>query len=269
MENWLRASPGIKVIARDRSRECARRVAEAAPKALQVADRWHLLLNLRQMLERLLSRLYQRLKQLPVLERAKSEASLVSRRGRFPGTSDEQQASRISRFQRMALYEEIQCRRLAGHNIRQTADELDIRRATVCIHYHADGCENASQLWLEIQTLGYPGSRRRVFQWMQLQRRQPTPTTPKECLAEQGASLPLTITSVQEVENSERLSTVKKLAFLLIRDRETLAEKEMMTLWRIFQKTAIERVYSLAQGFVEMIRHTIAAMLDPWLNACL
>ena len=196
----------------------------------------------------------------------------------------------------MALYEEIQGRRLAGQNIKQIADQLGHHRATVRIYYyaesfpersqrqsmfsmldpflnylehrHAEGFENTSQLWREIQTLGYPGSRRQVSQWMQLQRRQPAPTTPKKYLKGQRTTSPSTIAPVQEVEISGCLPSVKKLAWLFIRDRETLDEEETMTLQRICQDPAIERVYSLAQEFVEMIRQRIAAMLDPWLDAC-
>jgi hypothetical protein len=42
---WLSANPGIRVVARDRAGGYAGAVAEAAPQALQVADRWHLMEN--------------------------------------------------------------------------------------------------------------------------------------------------------------------------------------------------------------------------------
>ena len=42
---WLSAHPGIRVVARDRAGGYAGAVAAAAPQAVQVADRWHLMEN--------------------------------------------------------------------------------------------------------------------------------------------------------------------------------------------------------------------------------
>jgi transposase len=49
--NWLKAHPGITIISRDRSKEYAKGASQGAPEARQVADRWHLLKNLREALE--------------------------------------------------------------------------------------------------------------------------------------------------------------------------------------------------------------------------
>ena len=145
VKNWLLAHPGVEVVARDRSKEYARGVTEGAPAALQVADRWHILVNLRQMLERLISHLYQELKQLPEIDGLQGPEPLTERRGHFPRTHSEQQASQASRARRMVLYEEIRGRRLAGQNIRQIADELGLHRATVRIHYYAKSFPERSQ----------------------------------------------------------------------------------------------------------------------------
>jgi transposase len=53
---WLSDHPDVEVISRDRSSSYAQAAAEAAPEARQVADRWHLLKNLREAIERLLER---------------------------------------------------------------------------------------------------------------------------------------------------------------------------------------------------------------------
>lgn len=54
---WLRANPQVEVLSRDRWPAYAKAATEAAPQATQVADRWHLLKNLREAVEGLLARL--------------------------------------------------------------------------------------------------------------------------------------------------------------------------------------------------------------------
>ncbi|HSH79976.1 MAG TPA: ISL3 family transposase [Herpetosiphonaceae bacterium] len=56
LASWLKAHPGVEVISRDRSTEYTRGATEGAPQAIQVADRFHLLVNLREALERLMDR---------------------------------------------------------------------------------------------------------------------------------------------------------------------------------------------------------------------
>jgi len=53
---WLKAHPGVEVVSRDRSATYARAATEGASQAEQVADRWHLLKNLREAVERVLER---------------------------------------------------------------------------------------------------------------------------------------------------------------------------------------------------------------------
>ncbi len=61
----LRRHPQVQVIARDRSTEYACGADAGAPSATQVADRWHLLLNARQMVEHWLAGTHAQLRRLP------------------------------------------------------------------------------------------------------------------------------------------------------------------------------------------------------------
>src|SRR5215217_7706767 len=55
---WLKRHPGIEVVSRDRSPTYASGIYEGAPAAVQVADRFHLLLNVREAPEKAIKRCY-------------------------------------------------------------------------------------------------------------------------------------------------------------------------------------------------------------------
>jgi transposase len=55
---WLRAHPGVEVVSRDRSPTYAAGIREGAPGAVQVANRFHLLLNVREAIEKVVKRCY-------------------------------------------------------------------------------------------------------------------------------------------------------------------------------------------------------------------
>lgn len=63
LASWLRAQPQIQVVARDRSMQYAQGVTKALHKLFQVADRWHLLKNVSEMVQRVLHEVVPRLRQ--------------------------------------------------------------------------------------------------------------------------------------------------------------------------------------------------------------
>ena len=132
---WLRRHPKIAVVARDRSTEYARAVTAAAPGALQVADRWHLLLNMRQAVERWLARSHGRLRRLPAFE----GGQLTGRRlCAFRRTDPEIAAGVENRARWRAAHEEVRRRYLAGETLVAIGQATGLARATVRKYAHAE-----------------------------------------------------------------------------------------------------------------------------------
>ncbi len=126
LAEWLKPHRSVKTVARDRSGEYTRGITLGAPQAEQVADRWQLLVNLREPLKRLLDRLRPQLR-TPLL--TKTDAIPIFRlrpRGR-----SEMAAREGRRARRLALHEKIHRLRRAGHPLRAMAPRLQISRTTV------------------------------------------------------------------------------------------------------------------------------------------
>lgn len=58
LRKWLREHPGIKVMTRDRYSNFQKAITAEAPQALQVTDRWHLLKNLGEAVQKLMVKQY-------------------------------------------------------------------------------------------------------------------------------------------------------------------------------------------------------------------
>ena len=80
--NWLRQHPGVEVISRDRSKDYQRGATDGAPTAQQVIDRWHVLKNLREVVERFLNRtqMHQQAQATKQLRQKRTSSELVVER---------------------------------------------------------------------------------------------------------------------------------------------------------------------------------------------
>ena len=198
---WLQQHPGIEVISRDRCGLYAQAARRGAPQAKQVADRFHLLQNLRETIERQLSRSYRPavVPAAPDPDLAKIEARADAHsHGRQPELLKHQlfavQGRRAVWLERFKHVKTLQAEgksvtaiaREARLNFRTAAkwlmwDELPERhrvepRLTAPIRFEshlarrwADGFRTARHLLPEIQKLGYVGSlthlERLLSQW--------------------------------------------------------------------------------------------------------
>src|SRR5713226_3366593 len=156
-EAWLRTHPEVEIVSRDRGRNYATAARKGAPQAQQIADRFHLLKNLRETLKDLMER-----KQscLPEAEehacdvipqkaqgRARSikylEVTPETEQGKryrimsaYPRHSAQDMPSaalrsQVRRDNRSARYEAVRTLHQQGFGIREIARRLKICRATV------------------------------------------------------------------------------------------------------------------------------------------
>ena len=123
LAQWLKAHTTVQTVARDRSGEYARGIALGAPQAVQVADRWRLLVNLRQAFERLLDRLRPELQALQTTKTPEKSGAIPLRRRRHRSWP-EVKARDGRRARRLAMHEKVHRLRRAGHNILAIARRL-------------------------------------------------------------------------------------------------------------------------------------------------
>jgi transposase len=189
---WLRDHAPPEVISRDRAGAYAEAARLGAPQAVQVADRFHLLRNLREALEHVLTR------HAAVIEEAFRQSPLASVAPPpppppSPALTRPQQLSRERRQRRFERYQQVIALHQRGVSQRAIAVQLGMERKTVrhllragqfperqipqrrssvdgwrlyLEKRWAEGCHNRSQLWRELQGQGVDftaGALRRWF----------------------------------------------------------------------------------------------------------
>jgi transposase len=188
---WLKLHPEVEVVTRARAAAYAEAVTSALPQAVQVADRWHLLKNATELLDRLLQR-----RGRAVREAAKvMRDEWVSRVEKMPAPETRQsRLQKQRRENRLARYKEVIELHRQGASVRAIARTLQLSRNTVTKYVRAEafperrpsspkrsiveefaayvalrwdeGCHNAVQLWRELRERGFAGGRNSVHHYL-------------------------------------------------------------------------------------------------------
>ena len=257
LAEWLRGRPGIKAIARERSTEYARGIALGAPKAEQIAVRWHLLANMRQAVERWLHVAQARLRRLPSLPSDAASTALARRDQAFRRSAPERAAGAESRNRWQARHAEVRRRHLAGETLLGIARQTGLALGTVGKYARAEtfparishgpgpsildpylshlerrlaeGCENGLTLWRELRGQGFPGGTRQVHRWLIERRIVPAKTGPHvRHIREAGGVRPSAARNT-----APALPTTRQLAWLLVQPAAALGAADAATSARV------------------------------------
>jgi transposase len=191
LQSWLEKHPGVEVITRDRCGIYAEAAEQGAANAVQVADRFHLFLNLSTALERALE---ERSRELCLPDSAPEQEAVQAPPPSQVRTTLEEQRKQQRRQRRHERYERVIELHRLGHTQRAISLEVGIERKTIrrwlrarqfperkpatgrrshvrefheyLQHRWNEGCHNATRLFHEIRARGYRGSRQMVSNYV-------------------------------------------------------------------------------------------------------
>ena len=294
--SWLQAHPEVQVVARDRAEAYASGVPQGAPDAVQVADRWHLLKNLREAVEA-------ELREQPTLPwHPPSPSAEELPPGAFPPPRPAASAPiypdtplgrradaarQARRTQRLDQYEQACALRQQGLSRARIARQVGVSPRTLCRWYAAKtfperkrrtgetscldpytpmlhqyweaGCHNATHLWRTLRAQGFPGSYAVVYRYVTALRGGP----PIRSLA------PTRPSAAAEATPPPSL-TARQLAYLFVRRPEQRTPAEQSHVAQIQQHDAtIAQIATLTETFAQMVRQRTPSTLQPWIETVL
>ncbi len=273
---WLRDHAPPEVISRDRAGAYAEAARQGAPKAIQVADRFHLLRNLREALEHVLARhtavIEEACRQLaptPVPDPPPTSPNPTSTRS--------QQLSRERRQRRFERYQQVMELHQRGRSGRAIASQLGLNRKTVRYWLRAgrfperqitprhssvdrwlsylekrwaEGCHNRSQLWRELRAQGADFAAVTLRRWFRV--RLGVRGHPRESSLSPPRKRP-----------SPRQTSALLLGF--VRDPSPSQQSFAQTLCALSPEIAA--TVELAKQFYRMMRERDASAWLPWRKA--
>ena len=291
LADWLREHPGIEVLSRDRSKTYKSAMSEGAPEAIQVADRFHLVENLSETVEKTLGGYQAELKAIEQthLQAAVADTSdtvVVSAKPTATEKAQQQTQTaherRIQQQQTIKTLHEQEWSQAAiaqevGVSIRTVQrylslpdfPDVPLRRSTFgkgnldpykqqLLEWWNAGIRQPEALMCLLQQQGYTGSKRTLQRYLSR-------------LREAQGLPPVRIQPVNPLPKVVDLQspplTPRRAAYLIVLKPENRASEEMELLKRLIQQHPdLATVVELADGFLQMLRQRQVDALDDWLS---
>lgn len=276
---WLGACPGVTVIARDRSDLYADGARRGAPHARQIADRFHLLKNLGETLDRFLQHKRAVIKQ--TVAPPAPIAPIAPAEPRQPW-QERQEADSLRRHAAvLGRYERVVALHVKGTEIADIARVVGISRGTAyrylrlggpperkqprprrrqhrvldpykehLLRRWEEGCHSATRLWREIRGMGYRSSYTNV----------------RRFLAPLRLPVGLRPSIHRERGTSDPTPTPRQVAMLFLQRPERLTADQQALIGRLCEADgAIAAAHTLARDFASIARERQGGRLDAWI----
>jgi transposase len=287
LAQWLEQHPGAEVLSRDRSAVYRSGMDQGAPHAMQVADRFHLLQNLTQVLEQALGNQAAVLKAADTAQRLANApaGAAVMIAAATPAQPDAQQRAERKRAQRLKAYQKIWQLHQAGWSTGAIAKKVRLSNRTVqrylntpsfperqgrsdrgrsllnpykayLLQQYNQGRRQVKRLFQEIQKQGYSGSYMTVSRYVR-QIAQAQAVTLRQYPSRRLPPV---------VDSPRPPLTPRRAAFLVLRRAETLPADETQLVQRLAEQPELAPTIALAQDFAQLVRHRRPEQLDFWLE---
>ena len=270
LKTWLKAHPEIEILTRDRSTVYAEAMRTGAPQSTQVADRWHLLKNLGDLIERFFIQHHDLLTQAS----AQIRLEYLKRRKDIVFLTDEITEKAIP-ARRQNLFDSIKELQSQGKPIRAIARELKVARNTVrkyiacetvprpnsrpgrksavlpfavCLqNLWREGEQNASRLHREIKAQGFSGEVDAVQRFIREWR--------KMAIGKDFCSI------------SPHGLAPRTVAKLLLKPAAAKTEDERRFLTKLSETSPpIGNLQKLGSGFQKIVKEKRGDLFDDWLT---
>jgi transposase len=273
LANWLKAHPEVEVISRDRGQAYINGIVAGAPGAIQVADRFHLLMNLKEAVQRMFEK---RLGELRKVEKqllqAATENEITTDTNPTAPTVDLHPPQDPKTWKQLR-FEQVKELQQQGVGQRAVARKMGLNRRTVRRYFELDqlppraslppmissafpflpylekrwreGQQNRKQLLAEIRKQGFQGSYASVWRI--------TSKFPE--------------TTMKPVQTTVSRWSPRQAAWLLVCEPDKLTEENIRKMTCLCDHSPSALVaYPLVQRFGQMVREGGAQDLDDWLK---
>jgi transposase len=294
LKKWLLAHPGVEIISRDRGGAFAEGARQGAPRARQIADRWHLLANLADAMQGFFLTKQPLLKSLthaPSTE-APSEVSPPEPVPWHTGMTKRQEEKSLHLHQqRVELYHQIHDLVAKQVDVANIARQIGVSRQTVynylqmkqppertrihrggksfiapykdyLVQRWNEGCRSAQQMYREIKEQGYSGSDTAVGRFV-------APLRAQKGKARSFKSVepePATMVSREEVKKKRSPTALQVAHWMTFKEEQRLEWQQTYLIQLCQEDPQIAQTYELIQEFTTLLREREGERFEAWLD---